>query len=581
MNFTRRRCDGEKAFAGSAGRSGPPRLEGAHKQAVEIGRNRLIVASALFALGFMTIGLRLVEVTLLKDGVEPRFAATTSASMLKTERADIVDRNGVLLATSLATASLYANPRRILDIDEAARRLVEALPDLDENAVFAKLESKKSFVWLHRHLTPRQQYEVNRLGIPGLHFRREERRVYPHGPLLAHVLGFAGTDRRGLSGVELAFDTQLRNGQEPLELSIDMRVQHALREELQAAVTEFEAKGAAGLVLDVNTGETLALISLPDFDPNHPGQASPNARFNRSTLGVYEMGSTFKVFTTALALDTHTVTLDDGYDATKPIRVARYLIRDFRPQKRWLSVREIFVHSSNIGAAKMALDVGTERQKEFLGRLGLLEPAHLEVPEVGTPVIPYPWRQINTMTISFGHGLAISPVQLASAVASIVNGGIVRDTTLAKPAPGAAERGRRVISEDTSKKIRRLMRRVVEKGTGRNAAASGYLVGGKTGTANKTGNGGYSRKVNISSFVGVFPMNAPRYLVLTLLDEPKGNERTFGFATGGWVAAPTVGRVISRVAPLLGVAPVGPESQERDAIQAIDFRPEGTGLAAF
>jgi len=578
MNFTRRRGDGKKAVAGSTERSRQPRLEGAHKRVVEIGRNRLIVASALFALGFMTIGLRLVEVSLLKEAVKPRFAATESASTLKTERANIVDRNGVLLATSLATASLYANPRRILDADEAARRLVEVLPDLDEDAVFAKLQSKKSFVWLHRHLTPRQQYEVNRLGIPSLHFRREERRVYPHGPLLAHVLGFAGTDRRGLSGVELAFDTQLRNSQDPLTLSIDMRVQHALREELRAAVTEFKAKGAAGLILDVDTGETLALVSLPDFDPNHPGQASPSERFNRSTLGVYEMGSTFKVFTTALALDTHTVTLNDGYDATKPIRVARYLIRDFRPQKRWLSVREIFVHSSNIGAAKMALDVGTERQREFLGRLGLLEPAHLEVPEVGTPVIPYPWRQINTMTISFGHGLAVSPIQLASAVASIVNGGIVRDATLAKPAPGTTRQGRRVISEDTSKKIRHLMRRVVEKGTGRNAAAPGYLVGGKTGTANKTGSGGYSRKVNISSFVGVFPMNAPRYLVLALLDEPKGTERTFGFTTGGWVVAPTVGRVIGRVAPLLGVAP---DSQERNAIQAVDFRPKGTGLAAF
>jgi cell division protein FtsI (penicillin-binding protein 3) len=548
---------------------------------METGRNRLIVASALFALGFMAIGLRLVEISLLKEGVEPRFAATQNSSTLHTERADIVDRNGVLLATSLATASLYANPRRILDADEAARQLVEVLPSLNKDAVLTKLKSKKSFVWLHRHLTPRQQYEVNSLGIPSLHFRREERRVYPHGPLLAHVLGFAGTDRRGLSGIELTFDEQLRNGQEPLKLSIDMRVQHTLREELQAAVTEFDAKGAAGLVIDVNTGETLALVSLPDFDPNHPGQASPSALFNRSTLGVYEMGSTFKVFTTALALDTHTVTLDDGYDATKPIRIARHLIRDFRPQKRWLSVREIFVHSSNIGTAKMALDVGTERQQEFLGRLGLLEPSHLEVPEVGTPVIPYPWRQINTMTIAFGHGLAVSPVQLASAVASIVNGGIIHNATLTKTASGVTRQGRRVISEDTSKKMRRLMRRVVEKGTGHNAAAPGYLVGGKTGTANKAENGGYSRKAKISSFVGVFPMNAPRYLVLALFDEPKGNKRTFGFATGGWVAAPTVGRVISRVAPLLGVAPVEPELQAKNSIQAIDFRPEGAGLAAF
>jgi len=318
----------------------------------------------------------------------------------------------------------------------------------------------------------------------------------------------------------------------------------------------------------VRSGEVLAMVSLPDFDLNSAGNASADARFNRASLSVYEMGSTFKAFTTAMALDAGTVKIGGGYDATKPIRVARFTIRDDHPKKRWLSVPEIFIYSSNIGAAKMALDVGGERQRDFLDRLGMLRKAALEMPEVGRPMSPARWRDINTMTVAFGHGIAVSPTQLASGVAALVNGGTrVEATLLAQSADKPRTPGPRVIKARTSSIMQRLMRLNVVRGTGKKAIAAGYMVGGKTGTAEKAGAGGYRRKALLSSFVGAFPMNDPRYVVLAVIDEPKGTKATFGYATGGWTAAPVVGRVVSRIAPILGVTPVNEDSRSvRDAM---------------
>jgi len=309
------------------------------------------------------------------------------------------------------------------------------------------------------------------------------------------------------------------------------------------------------VVLNVHTGEVLALVSLPEFDPNRLADASADALFNRASLGVYEMGSTFKTFTMAMALDLGTIDIGGGYDATEPLRVARFVIRDDHPKRRWLSVPEIFIYSSNIGAAKMARDVGGAQQKAFLDRLGLLQRAGLEIPEIGRPMWPEPWREINTMTIAFGHGIAVSPVQLASGVAAIVNGGLVAPATLMRHQAGEPMAGRRVIAAETSAVMRRLLRAVVTRGTGGKADVPGYAVGGKTGTARKVGDGGYRRGALISSFVGVFPIAAPRYVALAILDEPQGNESTMGFASGGWTAAPVVGRVIARIAPMLGVSP--------------------------
>jgi cell division protein FtsI (penicillin-binding protein 3) len=306
--------------------------------------------------------------------------------------------------------------------------------------------------------------------------------------------------------------------------------------------------------MDVTTGELIALASFPDFDPNAPNKILTDAAFNRATLGVYEMGSTFKLFTAAMALDAGTVTMKSGYDASQPISISRYLISDYHAKNRWLSVPEIILYSSNIGAAKMAVDMGAEGQKKYLRRLGLLDAATLELPEVGKPLFPSPWRQINTMTISYGHGIAVSPVQLASGISSLVNGGIRHPTTIIK-VHESVSLGRRVIHDKTSLQMRRLMRLVVTDGTGKKADVPGYLIGGKTGTADKQLGKGYNTASRIASFVGAFPMNNPRYTVLVVIDEPHGIKKTFNYATGGWVAAPAVGRIIRRMGPIVGIAP--------------------------
>jgi cell division protein FtsI (penicillin-binding protein 3) len=544
----------------------PPRirLEGVHKQALETGRTRLLVAGALFAVAFLVIGGRVVDLTAFKapGGVRLARGGDPPPAAVVT-RAPIVDRNGVILATSLPTASLYANPRAVLDADEAADKLGTVFPDLDRNEAAARLRSGKSFVWLRRNLTPQQQYEVNRLGLPGLGFEKAERRIYPHGPLAAHVVGLTDLDGRGIAGVERFFDEGLNGGAAALELSIDIRLQAILRDEIAAAVARHDAIGGAGLVLDAGTGEVLAMVSLPDYDPNLPATAAGDALFNRVTKGVYEMGSTFKLFTAATALDSGAARLSDSFDAREPIRIARFTISDYHAQRRWLTVPEILVHSSNVGAAKMALDAGTEAQRDYLGRLGMLKAPSIELPEVGAPLVPGRWREINTMTIAFGHGIAVSPLQLATGVAALVNGGIMRPATLMKAGGEGPGAGGRVIKEETSRQMRELMRLVVKSGTGKKADAAGYQVGGKTGTAEKIVGGNYREKARLSSFVGAFPMEAPRFVVLAILDEPKASAETRGYATGGWVAAPVVGRLVERLATFAGIPPTGDEAGSR------------------
>jgi cell division protein FtsI (penicillin-binding protein 3) len=532
------------------------RLEGARKQALETGRNRVLMTAAVFAFAFTVVAGRLVDLTVLERPGEPLVAEQEAVRSRAADRADVVDRNGVILATSLPTVSVYADPTEVLDPEEAADKLRTVLPNLDRQDIVDKLSSRGRFVWIQRNLTPVQQYNINHLGIPGLQFQQGYKRVYPHGRTASHLLGLTDVDGRGIAGVERSFDGRLRSDDENLKLSIDIRVQSILRDELVGAVGEFKALGAAGLVLDVDTGETVAMVSLPDFDPNAADTLRGEAGFNRAAKGVYEMGSTFKLFTAAMALDAGTVTLESGYDASKPLRVARFSITDYHAKNRWLSVPEIIVHSSNIGAAKMALDVGTDAQRRYLSRFGLLSAPAIELPEVGKPLVPARWREINTMTISFGHGIAVSPLQLASAVGTLVNGGVRYAPTLLRRQPGDAIAGERVLAPETSKKVRGLMELVVRHGTGKNAGVAGYRVGGKTGTAEKQVGGRYQRKSLISSFVGAFPMENPRYVVLAVLDEPRGNKRTFNYATGGWVAAPVVSHTISRMAPLMGIAPL-------------------------
>jgi len=535
-------------------------LDGATKKALETGRSRLLIGLVLFGLAFVAIIGRLADVSLLQDVSEPRLADQAPVPPVA-ERADIVDRNGIVLATSLATFSLFANPTQVQDADEAAKELAGVLPDLSVAELKAKLATDKTFVWLQRNLTPHQQYDVTKLGIPGLYFQAEEKRVYPLGPLVSHVVGFTDLDNKGIAGIEDSFDDVLAGGRHPVQLSLDVRIQQILREELARGIADFTGIGGAGIVLDARTGEILAMVSLPDFDPNQVNTASPEERFNRATLGIYEMGSTFKVFNTAMALDSGRIHLTDRFDV-HPIVIGRYTIHDFEPMNHPLSVPEIFMLSSNIGAARMAMEMGTDSQKSFLAKVGMLRPVSIELPELGRPLFPAEWRPINTMTIAFGHGIAVSPLHVVSGVAAMVNGGIMRPATLIKRKPDEVSDGQQVISPATSNLMRELFRLVVQAGTGKAAEAPGYLVGGKTGTAEKTLAKGYSTNARLASFVGAFPINDPRYVVLVMVDEPKPNAHSYGFATGGWVAAPVVSRVVQRMAPLLGMAPVPNDSPE-------------------
>jgi len=533
------------------------RLQGTAAHALETARHRLVVGGMLFAVAFAVIGGRLVDVTLLTEAREPRAARVPNTGPLELARADIVDRNGVLLATSLVTQSLYANPKLIANPEATARRLAAVLPGLDEKAVRERLASEqRSFVWIRRSLTPRQQYEVNRLGVPGLFFQREERRVYPHGVLASHAVGFADLDNRGLAGAEQAFDERLKTDREPVRLSLDIRAQHVVREEIKRAVEEFSAIGGMGVLLDVATGETLAMVSLPDFDSNAPGLADDDARFNRNTLGTYEMGSTFKMFTAAMGFDSGTVRMQDSWDASKPYTIGRFTISDFHGKNRWLTTPEVFIYSSNLGALRMAQRIGVERQRDFMDRVGFLRPSPIELPEVSHPLVPKPWREINALTISYGHGITVSPMQLVGAAAASVGGGILRPVTILAREEGARVAGERVMSAAASAQLNQLMRLNVERGSGRSADVAGYYVGGKTGTAEKIQRGGYKKNARISSFLAAFPAHDPKYVLLVMVDEPQGKRETGGYATGGVVAAPTAGRIVARVAPLLGLAPI-------------------------
>ena len=528
-------------------------LEGVAKQAIDTSHVRLIAVAAGFSLCFVIIAGRLIGLAALAPA-NGSASIPAEVRQVKAERAEVVDRNGVLLASNVRAVSLVANPQKIMNADQATTQLVSVLPGLDRATLQRKLSSDRGFVWIKRHLSPRQQDSVNRLGIPGLEFVDEERRVYPHGRLAAHVVGFTGVDNEGLVGIEKGLDESLVAGHD-VRLSIDTRVQHALRAELMASVEEFRAIGAAAIVMDAHNGEILGMVSLPDFDPGSMKKVADDRLFNRATLGVYEMGSTFKTFTTAAALEAGVANLNDTYDARKPLQFAGHTIKDYHAKNRWLSVTEIFQHSSNIGSALMARETGTERQQSFLGALGLLGRPSLEIPEVGAPILPTRWRKIRTMTIAYGHGIAVSPLQMVRAYGVVVNGGYdVAPTLLVR---GDAERiaPKRILSEHTSHTMRGLLRLVVDEGTGRQAYAEGYLVGGKTGTAEKAGVGGYRRNASLSSFVAAFPINDPRYVVFVALDEPQGAERTLNRAGAGWTAAPTASRVISRIAPLLSIAP--------------------------
>ena len=504
---------------------------------------------------------------------------TTVDDKEPTLRGDITDRNGEILATTLRMASVYADPKQILNIDEAAQKLAPLLTGETAASLKQKLSRPRArFIWLKRDITPTEEYNINKLGLPGIDFRYEERRIYPTDNLAAHAVGYTDRDGNGIAGIEKYFDKQLRESDEPLALSIDSRVQHIVRRETLNAMERFSGIGGIGMMMNVKTGEIIAMVSVPDFNPNTPsattGIGAIDPKFNRAALGVYEMGSTFKSLTISEALDSGRVKMFDQFDARAPIHVANFTINDFHPEYKIMDVPHVFIFSSNIGTVKIVEKLGTDLFKSFLEKIGMMKPAPIELPEVGHPLVPNPWRDISTMTIAFGHGMSVSPTQLMRAEAAMVNGGIlVTPTLVKKDFVAGPPQGTRVIKSETSLAMQQLLRLNVLAGTGKKGAVPGYVVGGKTGTSEKIGSHGYIHDKLISSFIATFPMDDPQYVVLVMVDEPHPRKDTFGYATGGWVAAPPVANIIAGAAPILGIAPrdeKAPELVQKLSIPGLD-----------
>lgn len=539
-------------------------FKGTAKRKTQLARKRVGLMMAAFTVAYAVIGGRLVQYGYAQPEVT---SSILPADRLMASRPDILDRNGEVLATDIRTVSLFAEPHKIVDPDEAVEKLATVLADLDIRGTYRKLANPNSrFQWLRRQLTPKQQSQILALGIPGIGFRPEKRRFYPGGTTASHIVGYVNIDNRGMAGMERYIDSQgladLRDlgmtGDSPLEpvkLSIDLRVQHILRDVVVNAVDKFKALGAGGVVLDVHTGEVLAMVSVPDFDPNNPAASAQEGWLNRMSNGTFEMGSTFKSFTIAMGLDSGKVSLNDSFDARYPIRIGGFTIKDFHGKNRILTVPEIFQYSSNIGTAKVADIVGTEGHKEFLTRLGLLTRVQTELPEVAMPSQPREWKKLNSITISFGHGVSTTPFQTAVAAVALVNGGkLIEPTFLPRTREQAELIAKQVIQPSTSKDMRYLFELNGVKGSGRNARVEGFNVGGKTGTADKVVNGRYVGDKNFNAFLAAFPIDNPRYVVLAVIDEPK-TDKGNGAALAGTSAAPMVGEIIRRSAAILGVEP--------------------------
>ncbi|MBN9548562.1 MAG: penicillin-binding protein 2 [Alphaproteobacteria bacterium] len=524
-------------------------------------RTRIVMTMAVFFTIYSAIAGRLVYLGLqnpdLSDGPQSRVTAS---------RPDIVDRNGEVLATDIRTASLFAEPRRIVDADEAIEKLSTVLPEIDYEQTYRKLKSGAGFVWLQRQLTPKQQADIMALGVPGLGFRTEKRRFYPSGETSSYVVGLTNIDNQGISGMEKYIDEQglsdlqasglaVARDLKPVKLSIDLRVQHVVRDEIAAGLERYRAMGAGAVVLNVKTGEVIAMASVPDFDPNNPYNAQDKDRLNRMSAGLYEMGSTFKSFTSAMALDSGKATMASRFDASHPIRVGHQAIHDFHGKNRVLSLPEVFLYSSNIGSAREAELVGIEGHREFLHRLGILDKMQTELPEVARPTEPKVWKQVNSFTIAFGHGVSTTPLQAAVGCAALMNGGyLIEPTFLVRSQQEAMAVAKKVVSEKTVEGMRYLYTLNAEKGSARNARVPGYRVGGKTGTAEKVINGRYSKDLNFNTFVAAFPMDDPQYLVFTIADAPhpeKPGMTDVAAANAGVIA----GNIIRRSAAMLGVKP--------------------------
>ena len=540
--------------------------------AIERSHMRVALVGLVFVMVFGTISAKLLMMAVFGDppSQEHRVAAASSTAF----RPDIVDRNGEILATDIRTVSVFAEPGNIYDKDEAVELLTAVLPELNASELRAKLSSRKDkkgagFVWVKRELTPKQQAEVHRLGIPGIGFLPDHKRVYPNGTAAAHILGATNLDGVGIAGIEKYIDStglQALNSfglvskqadLKPVQLSIDLRAQFAVRDELAWGIDHFKAKAGASMILDVKTGEVIALVSMPDFDPNDPKDALSPDRINRMNVGVYEMGSTFKAMTLAMALDSGKYNVNSTFDTRGGVlNWGRQKIHEYHGTNRVITMPEVFTHSSNIGSAKMALGIGVPGHKAFLKKMGLTDRVRTELPESAEPIVPARWTEINTITIAFGHGLAVAPIQATAAVAAIANGGFLMTPTFLKTtAEAAMAKATRVLKPETSEAMRFIMRLNAVEGSAKKAAIPYYFVGGKTGTAEKVIHGRYVKNRLFTTFMAAAPMNNPKYLFVTIMDEPQGLPESGGYATAAWNSGVVTGKVIERVAPILGLPP--------------------------
>lgn len=538
---------------------------------------RIIIVTFGFALVFLTISVRLIVVS------SSEYIKYQKISKREGEhRLDIVDRNNNLLAVNLPGASLYAKPSRVIDPELAVKKLLTVIPELDYKKTLKKLKSSKRFTWIKRGITPQEHEKIYNLGMPGFSFEREQTRIYTYGNLLSHVIGYVGRDLNGLAGMEKYFDKFLTGQPEKedrshfgssLQLSIDVRVQNILSEEIEKTMTKFSAKGAAGIVVDPNNGEIIALVSKPDFDPHNPGKAKANQLFNMATQGVYEMGSGIKSLTMAIGIDSGATSMRDAYDLTY-MKVSGKVLKDTHPMKGWHTVPHIFLKSSNIGVGQIILEVGKHTLSEYLRNLGMLRQLEIELPERGKPLFPpfSRWTDLSLITMSYGYAISESPAHFVQAMIPAINGGILYPLTLVKRDPAVSVVGTRVFKESTSNDMRKLLRLVVSDGTGSKAAVKGYFVGGKTGTAEVAHAGKYDKNRRISSFLGIIPASDPKYMIYVVYNEPKGIKETYGWAGGGWTAAPTVGAVFARMAALFGMEKLDQNSAEVQELTNVEYK---------
>lgn len=545
-------------------------------QAICISHNRVVFLMSILSLLFIGIIFRLFEVSMFtKEDIKINKSNANHNSSFTVSRSAIEDRNKSIIAVNLTTASLYVNPNKIIDKKQAIEQLCKVFENQKCLEIKEKISSDKTFNWIKRHLTPREQQHVNDLGIPGIYFVKDEKRVYPHLNLLSHVTGFVDVDGKGLAGIEHSFDERLKSNNEPLQLSIDLRVQQILREEILEQAVTHSAIGGSGIIMDVNTGEIVAMVSVPDFDPHNLANVPERSRFNQATLGNYEMGSTFKILTLAMGLDGKFIDINDSFNTDAVIKIGSKQIKNYRGFGGIMSTPEVLIYSSNIGSAQIGMKVGLKKQKTYLSDWGMLSAVDIELPEKGSPIYPQAklWNNASTITISYGHGIAVTPLHVARAISAVVNGGLMVKPTLLKIDNRDNVKSERIISESTSILMRKLLRMVVVDGYGKKANAAGYFVGGKTGTAEKVVGKVYSKTSNIASFVGAFPIHDPKYVVVVLIDEALPNKLNFGFTTGGMIAAPLAGKIIERIGPILGVEPMSLDDKNIMDTLSLNYQP--------